>query len=594
MPAAYAQGQTQDQAQVQTQVQTPDQTHGQTQQDPPSRVARISFLQGSTSFEPNGTQDWVTADLNRSMTTGDRLWADKESRAELHVGSTAFRIDENSSINFLQLDDKVIQLQLSEGVAMVRLRHLDDDQTVEVDTPNIAVTLLQQGEYRIDTNEDGNESVVSVFNGRAQVTGAGSSWTIVADQQARFAGTDSLEYSLEDMPEADDFDQWCFSRDKREDHAASAQYVSPEVTGSEDLDDYGTWGVVPDYGAVWYPTGVAVGWAPYRYGSWSRVAPWGWTWIDTEPWGFAPFHYGRWAFYGERWCWVPGPIVPHPFWAPALVGFVGGGGFSLSVGVGAGIGWFPLAPGEVFVPSYRVSRDYVNRINITNTRVTQVNITKVYDNYNSHTTVKNITYANQRVANGVTVVSRDTFVNARPVDRNIAKVDEREIAKAPVSHIAEVAPGRASVVGESRAASVRPPAAVESRAVVVRHTPPAASPSFAEKQADLAKNPGRPLAPQQDSKLIRGNPPTRTVHTFTKPAPQVKPQSQSDMERENQTFREWQQRQTAPRGNPLPRQEEARPVESRPPQAHPAPSRPAFQNNHMPRPSGGGGHSSHH
>lgn len=548
--------------------------------DPPNRVARLNYFEGSVSFEPNGTQDWVTADLNRSVTTGDRIWADKESRAELHIGSTAFRIDQNTGISFLQLDDKVAQLQLSEGVVLVRLRHLDDDQTVEIDTPNIAVTLLQQGEYRIDTNEDGNESVVSVISGRAQVTGAGSSYTVVADQQARFSGTDTLQYSLEDMPEADDFDQWCLSRDKKEDHVASVQYVSPEVTGYEDLDTYGKWGATPEYGAVWYPNGLAAGWAPYRYGSWAWIAPWGWTWVDNEPWGFAPFHYGRWAFYGARWGWIPGPIVPHPFWAPAFVGFVGGGGFNISVGVGGGIGWFALAPGEVFVPSYRVSRDYVNRINITNTRVTDVNITRAYDNYNSHTTVKDITYANQRVANGVTVVSRDTFVNARPVDRNLAKVDEREIARAPVSHMAAIAPTRASLVGESRAASARPPAAVESRAVVVRHTPPPAGPSFNEKQSELARNPGRPLSVEEDSKLRRSNPPTRTMPAFSKPAPEVRQQSQQDMERQNQIFHDWQQRQSAPRET-----DQVRPQER--PAERPAQSRPAFQNNHMPRPSGG-------
>src|SRR5208282_455229 len=274
----------------------------------------------------------------------------------------------------------------SEGTVLIRLRHLDEHQTVEVDAPNVAVTLLRIGEYRIDTDENGDQTVVSVITGQAEATGGGQNYTIISDQQARFSGTDTLQYDLEDMPAADDFDEWCFTRDRDEDHVASVRYVSSEVTGYEDLDDYGSWTSVPDYGEVWVPSGVAVGWAPYRFGHWAWVGPWGWTWVEDEPWGFAPFHYGRWGFYGERWCWVPGPIVPHPFWAPALVAFVGvgGGGFNLTLSiVGGGVGWFPLAPGEVYVPGYRVSRAYVNNINITNTRVNITNITKVYNSYTS-------------------------------------------------------------------------------------------------------------------------------------------------------------------------------------------------------------------
>ena len=64
---------------------------------------------------------------------------------------------------------------------------------------------------------------------------------------------------------------------------------------------------------------VAAGWAPYRYGRWAWVSPWGWTWIDDARWGFAPFHYGRWAYASNRWCWVPGPRYVHAVYAPALV-----------------------------------------------------------------------------------------------------------------------------------------------------------------------------------------------------------------------------------------------------------------------------------
>ena len=175
---------------------------------------------------------------------------------------------------------------------------------------------------------------------------------------------------------------------------------------------------MPDYGEIWVPRGVAVGWAPYRYGHWVWIAPWGWTWVEAEPWGFAPFHYGRWVFVNDYWGWVPGPVVVRPVYAPALVAFVGGGGASFSVSFGGGfegVAWFPLGPRDVWVPGYRCSPRYFQNINVTNTRVVNVaEITNVYNNYTRNVTVvNNYTYAHNAVA--VTAVSRDTFVNARPV-----------------------------------------------------------------------------------------------------------------------------------------------------------------------------------
>ena len=559
--------------------------------DPPSRVARLNYLQGQVSFEPSGEQDWAAAVVNRPMTTGDRLWADNESRAELHVGSTAFRTDQNTGINFLELNDDAIQLQLSEGTVLIRLRHLDDNQTVEVDAPNLAVVLQKIGEYRLDTNENGDETVVSVFSGQAQATGGGQSYTIISDQQARFSGTDTLQYSLEDMPAPDDFDEWCFSRDTAEDHVGSVRFVSSEATGYEDLDDYGSWTVVPDYGEVWVPSGIALGWAPYRFGHWAWIAPWGWTWIDDEPWGFAPFHYGRWAFYGARWCWVPGPIVPHPFWAPALVGFVGlGGGVDVSVAFGAGIGWFPLAPGEVYVPSYRVSREYVNNINITNTRVSVTNITNVYNNYRSNKSVTNITYANQRVAGGVTAVSRDTFINSRPVAQNMAKVDPQALAHGgPVWKVAPITPTKQSIYGTAKPTAARPPAAVENRTVVAKRSPSPLAPPFDQKQAALDKHPGEPLTPAETDDIRQQNAPAQApkpspssssfqnfkpTNPYVRPVPPVQPKTDTQVQQENESFKSWQQRQQTQPSNHT----------QTTPRTTPAPKA-TFQNNHMPRPS---------
>ena len=509
-------------ARAQDQDYDDDQNQGD---DPPARVGRLDYSQGSISFRPAGEDDWVTGVPNRPMVTGDDLWADEDSRAEVHVGSTALRLGSRTGITFLALDDRNTQIRLAQGSLLVRLRHLDDDDAFEIDTPNIAFTLLQPGEYRIDVSDDGSQTVTTVWHGRGRVTGGGFSYTVVADQSATFRGNDEhLDYDLGQVPRSDDFDNWAFDRDEREDHSDSANYVSREMTGYEDLDEYGSWTYEAGYGPCWRPRAVAYDWAPYRYGHWVYVGPWGWTWVEDEPWGFAPFHYGRWAFVSNAWFWVPGPVVVRPVWAPALVAFVGGAHFS------AGVGWFPLAPGEVFIPGYRVSRHYVNNVNITNTTVNVTRVTNVYNTVVINKTT-NITYVNQRVNNGVTVVSRDTFVNARPVGRNLVRADARELASAPVTRIAQAEPIRTSVVGAGRPVNARPPVAVIQRKVVAVRTPPPLPRPIEQRQAEAG---GR----LQEQSLVRPAGPSRPA--------QMQPGQHAQAPQQQAGERPQQQQQSQP------------------------------------------------
>jgi FecR protein len=587
---ASAQGQDQNvqDQNAQGQEQNPE-------QDPPGRVARLNFSEGSVSFRPAGEDDWVTAVPNRPMVTGDDLWTDENSRAEVHIGSAAIRMKAKTGITFLTLDDHATQIRLAQGSIILRVRHLDDDESYEIDTPNVAFSLLQPGEYRVDVSEDGSQTITDVWHGRGRVTGGGLSYTVVAGQSATFTGNDQhVDYDLAQIPNSDGFDDWAFQRDDREDRADSANYVSREMTGYEDLDENGDWSYVAGYGPCWRPRAVVVGWAPYRFGHWAFVGPWGWTWVEDEPWGFAPFHYGRWASVNGGWFWVPGPVVVRPIWAPALVAFVGGGpGFHFSAGVG--VGWFPLAPGEVYLPGYHVSRAYVNNVNITNTTVNVTKVTNVYNTVivNKTTNVTNITYVNQRVNNGVTVVSHDTFVNARPVGGNLMRVDAREVAAAPVTHYVAAEPVRTSVMGSGRPVPVKPPATVISRPVVAVRTPLAPQRPIEERQAlagghlneQTLVRPVGPVRPAPINQSSRTQTPTQTQDGFkpftqpnagntagngqVRPMPQSQPRTyeqQGTPQPENRNVAPQQNRTVPPNPSLRPSQPQERPA---PQPAHP-------------------------
>ena len=429
-------------------------------------------MEGSVSFQPGGENDWVTAELNRPLVTGDNLWADENSRAELHIGSTALRLGPKTGITLLEVSDQAAQIRLVQGSLIVNVRHVDDENAYEIDTPNVAFVVTQPGDYRMDVDPDGNRTDVTVWRGRGEATGGGNTYSMGANQYAKFTGNgnDQLDYSAGDVPNQDGLDSWAQDRDQNEDRSDAANYVSRDMTGYEDLDQYGDWSYIADYGMVWRPTALVPGWAPYRYGNWTWVAPWGWTWVENEPWGFAPFHYGRWAFSQTGWVWVPGPSMVRPVYAPALVSWAGGGpGFHFSAGVG--VAWFPLAPGEVFIPGYHVSRGYVNSVNVTNTVVNVTRVTNVYNAVVVNRDFSHVTYANRNVTGGVTVVSQDTFVNGRSVARNVMPVPQGELALAPVSNALAVEPARSSIFGTGKLVANKPPAAVTNRPVVALRTP---------------------------------------------------------------------------------------------------------------------------
>lgn len=487
------------------------------QGDPPARVARLSFTQGKVSFQPSGETTWSAASVNRPVSTGDRLYTDPGSSAELEVGPFAVRLAGATDVTLANLNDQLVQLGVGQGSVRVTVYELPPNNSVEVDTPNGALLLQSTGSYRVDTTADGNSTQVTVNVGSLQVSAGDLAQTLQTGQAVRLTGTGPVIASNAALPQADEFDKWCAERDQRVENSPSVKSVGPAVPGDEDLDTHGVWTEKPDLGPVWVPSDVPPGWVPYRNGEWVFVEPWGWTWVEAEPWGYAPFHYGRWVQIGPAWGWVPGPMVERPVYAPALVAFVGGPGFGVGIGIGVQA-WFPLGPREPFMPWYHYGPTYLHTVN----GVMATNITAVH-------------YVNRGVA--LTAVSGEAFRSGMPVQHSMVHVTSEQIAHAEVIPHPEVSPTahavfgaravaappvhtaafvRASATGagdfHSSASPTReamrssgPPAKPFPR-MFSRNAPGAANAPFATRQDAYSAHPGRPLEPGQMNNLRDGKP----------------------------------------------------------------------------------------
>jgi hypothetical protein len=491
-------------------AQDQDQDSDNANDDPPGRAADIRNVMGQVSIQPGGVDDWVDAAINRPLTTADKVWTDKASRTELNLGNSALRLSSETSLTLTNITDQDVQVELDQGTLNLSVRQIYDGEIYEVDTPNMAFTLSRAGNYRFDVDPNGDTTLVTVRNGAGDATGDGPSVSIRSGQQVSFSNGQSMQSEMNGAPAPDGFDDWCRVRDDREMHSESAQYVSPDVVGAEDLDENGTWANVPNYGPVWRPTRVDADWAPYHDGHWLWVEPWGWTWVDDAPWGFAPSHYGRWVYTGGYWGWTPGPRVVNvrPVYAPALVAFVGGSnwGVGVSFGGGAGVGWFPLGYNEPYIPPYHTSRNYFTQVNVTNIHVT--NVTVINNYYNNRRTVNNINYVNRTQPRAFVAVSASAMSSGQSVRRVAVNVPREQIEHVSMVRNAPVAPVRNSVLGVNAGRqAVAPPARAMQRQIVTKNAPPPRPIPFAAKQEALAKNPGRPLDRQSTQQIRATLPP---------------------------------------------------------------------------------------
>lgn len=447
--------------------------------DPPSRVARLSYIAGDLGFLPSGAKDWSDANINRPLTRGDKLSTAAGARAELEFGGGTLRIDGRTDLGLLDLDDALAQIELTQGTLSLTVRRLDDGQSYEIDTPSVALVVDRPGTFRVDVDDRDGSTRVTAFDGGATVFGENNAQRpINPGRSYRFTDSSLAMVTITDIDGGDAFDDWASQRDRRYAQSGSVRYVSDEVVGYQDLDQYGVWQDTSEYGAVWFPRDVGPGWAPYRTGHWAYISPWGWTWVDDAPWGFAPYHYGRWAYMRGGWGWIPGPRGVRPIYAPALVAFVGGGGWSVGIG-SAPVGWFPLGPGEFYNPWYRCGRSYYANVNIRNIRGRhgydpRRDLDDHYNRYRRGEPGRGDRYANRNAPRGFTAVPGRSFASGGRVQRDLLRVDPRKLASAPVPArgIDRLRPDR-DASRPPRSAHARDlPAGGFERQVVARRTPP--------------------------------------------------------------------------------------------------------------------------
>ena len=498
--------------------------------DPPARVARIAYLEGSVDFQPSGDPTWSMAQVNYPMTTGDRLYADQGGRAELQLGRLTLRIAGTTDLTVSSLTDQFAQVGLAQGTLRVSVYDMPPGDAIEIDTPYGALQPLAAGEYRIDLLPDNGSMLAAAYRGSMQWIAGGIAQLVQGGQAISVSGVSPLRVAWAPLPAPDELDRWSADRDRGFAGCVSARYMGRDIPGCADLDRAGRWETGGQWGPVWYPAAVPAGWAPYRHGRWAWIEPWGWTWVEREPWGYAPFHYGRWVFVGSRWGWVPGIVVGRPYYAPALVVFVDGS--VLEVGAQ---GWFPLGPGEPYHPWYHGGDAYVRHMNAVRFgRMPNLPLTADF------TTIE---YRNRRLA--TTVVPQATFRAGLPISRRVIPVTGNQWARAPIASHPAVMPGASAAGGGTRAPAPpqrrrptfvvtpqpRPTPPVQANkpiivrratplppvprnqpvrraapVLITREPPPPQQPPFPERQRAMQPDPGRPLDPQQINNLREGKP----------------------------------------------------------------------------------------
>lgn len=323
-------------------------------EEPPSRVGRVSKLDGEAALLQSGSQQWQSLDQNGPVFEGDEVYVGNGSRAELQFGGGRYvRLDERSDVVVARLDEDSVRLEIAIGTVIVSLMR---DERFEISAPAAAVTLEDEGVYRVDVDGEG-DTRVSVHRGSAEASGVERAVEVDEGESAYFPYDDPHDVRLDQYAYFDDFDSWSNGIDDEyarlytnTDSEVSSLLYRNDIYGLAELARYGSWISVGSYGRCWQPANVGYGWQPYSNGYW-RWSNYGYTWVSNDPWGWAPFHYGRWAYepsYG--WVWVPWSRFSYGYnWSPGYVYWGNAPGYNGYVCV-------PLAPNEPYVATRRFDR----------------------------------------------------------------------------------------------------------------------------------------------------------------------------------------------------------------------------------------------
>ena len=475
--------------------------------DPPSQAGRLAYTEGTVSFHDDEQAGWSPAVVNTPLTSGDSIWTEPNARSEISVAGTRVRMDGSTQLNLLAIDDQQTRLQVGQGRVDIKTFSLNPNTPYQVVTPRGTINLRQQGDYYVEAGSTQDATRLGVRSGAAQIQSLnGQTVTVNPGQVGEiFGDTGALQVrTLNTAPPVQPA-SWA-TRDRQINYDVPTQYLSSGITGYEDLNAYGSWSNDSQYGNVWTPRSAPAGWQPYKNGHWSYVKPWGWTWVDDQPWAYAPSHYGRWANRNNQWVWVPPQREAAPVYAPALVDFIGGiqlvqallgGNTSLGVQNSAPVGWFPLGPREAYVPSYSTDRAYYTRLNSSNQVQQQAQEERWQraQRREAYVAGQNSVLANQRFT---TVIPSNVFVGSQPVARAALKVSPAQIAAAPVAPVAAPPAPTASLAAPAPTAKTADPKAADPKAA----TPaPAADPKAeadakakAEAQAKAGANANLPVA----------------------------------------------------------------------------------------------------
>jgi hypothetical protein len=402
---------------------------------PPARVGQLAMISGNVRMRVDRTAAWEQAVLNTPVTTGSAVATQLPGRIEVRIGSAALHLGQDSRVEWTEVNDNNLHVEIVSGLVALRVRALAQGERVLLSIKGVTVQVLRPGSYRFRYTPLQARLRVWVLEGQARVTLSQPDFTLDRGQQVQIDNGTSKPFPSSANDDHQSFDEFADGRDQGSESSLSRKHVSAEVTGIEALDGHGNWQDVAGYGVVWFPNKLPADWAPYRFGRWRWLAPWGWTWIDDAPWGFAPSHYGRWLFAGGRWGWVPSKLTVanpalRPVYAPAVVDFFGSpaGAVWSSPGMATPVvGWYPLAPGEIYWPSYSSQTAYVRALNASS--VSDVSQLQGAPAAND----TGLSHRFARTAFAATAMSYTAFSSMQEVSANQVVLRPAALALAPLS-----------------------------------------------------------------------------------------------------------------------------------------------------------------